>query len=786
MTPDSFVAPSLEELAPLFPNYSIDAFIAQGGMGAVYLGSQLSLDRPVAIKILPRHLGADEEFRSSFQAEARSMAKLNHPSLIGVYDFGEVDGMPFIVMEYVPGKSLHDSSYGRQIDPAEAARIVAAICQGLQHAHEHDILHRDVKPANILLDQEANPKLGDFGLAMTASGDSDGLIYGTPGYAAPEVYAGKPDHRSDIYAAGVMLYEMLCGAMPSQPYRNPSQVVSCDRRFDTLLVKALQPDVKNRHQSASEFAEQLEAIINSPVAAPLAAPLPAFATTSRPQLASASKSSSMPLVLGVAAVAAIGAIAVFAIPKKDKPSTTPSVTASPTNETLSSEDTAPTDPIPANNANEISQAEKAAQKAEQQKAEEERLAEAARQEEERLEEERLAAEELKKERRERRMAKNSAQETEETTEKVPVSTYDHVGFLKRGRDFCRQGASRALAEHSEDLLKNIDKLEREGRSILRDQSYLDRDTERARKELLQATIEVYKAAGRLPANFIEEPSEALTGLGFRSSEVELAMREAMDEQSIIDNKFKAEILPLQTQYVTGVRKQAENLRQEGNEYDASILENEASTTEGDLDRFIGILEGEEPIPEGLPGVPGEQSGTDAILGKWAYASSENYLNFKDDGSVQSRRPRMKGTYETEDDTILILWNNDETSRIKVADTNPSYADYLDEATDQRFRLIKMPSSPSAMNDVSESELAADPMVGRWNLTINEKVIFTFKPDGTARSGVWGGSGTWKPTATGACISWGGNAWIEFVKVDDDTMKSISGKGDIRTFVRMSS
>ena len=126
----TFQAPEIEELRQYFPAYELGGFIAQGGMGAVYSAQQKSLDRPVAIKVLPRQLGADPQFRASFEAEAKAMAKLNHPNLIGVYDFGDADGMLYIVMELVEGKSLHHSAYGKLIDQMSAAEIISAICRG--------------------------------------------------------------------------------------------------------------------------------------------------------------------------------------------------------------------------------------------------------------------------------------------------------------------------------------------------------------------------------------------------------------------------------------------------------------------------------------------------------------------------------------------------------------------------------------------------------------------------------------------------------------------------------
>lgn len=164
--PDSdFIAPSPQELAPFFPAYQINGFIAQGGMGAVYSATQTSLDRPVAIKILPKVFSSDPHFQANFEAEAKAMARLSHSNLIGVYDFGEADGMLFIVMELVEGKSLHESCRGEPIEQKEAGRLVSEICRGLAHAHKAGIIHRDIKPGNILLTPTAEPKIGDFGLA---------------------------------------------------------------------------------------------------------------------------------------------------------------------------------------------------------------------------------------------------------------------------------------------------------------------------------------------------------------------------------------------------------------------------------------------------------------------------------------------------------------------------------------------------------------------------------------------------------------------------------------------
>lgn len=260
MSSTPFEAPTLEALAGLLPAYEFQAFIAQGGMGAVYKARQRSLDRDVAIKILPRELGEDPEFRQSFETEARAMARLNHPNLIGVYDSGDVDGMLYIAMEYVNGKSLYYSAYNLAVDPAQAVTIVKGICDGLAHAHEYGVIHRDIKPANILLTPKREPKIGDFGLARPSGTEGPGLIMGTPGYTAPEVidHPEHADRRSDIYAVGVILYELLTGRRQEPNCPLPSAVGGCDRALDTIWQNATHPNPAFRYSDAGLMSKALD------------------------------------------------------------------------------------------------------------------------------------------------------------------------------------------------------------------------------------------------------------------------------------------------------------------------------------------------------------------------------------------------------------------------------------------------------------------------------------------------------------------------------------------------
>ncbi len=287
-----FTPPELDEIAALLPAYEVLSLIAKGGMGAVYHARQISLDRDVAIKILPRHFGNDAEFRASFEAEAKSMAKLNHPNLVAIYDFGQIDGMLYIIMEMVQGKSLYYSCYGQIIDPTETIRIVSAICDGLAHAHENGILHRDIKPANILLTPKAVPKISDFGLARPVNDGESETVFGTPGYTAPEVIHNPSavDESTDIYSVGAILYQMLTGDLPEETYVPASALVECDPRFDEIILKAMHPDPAMRYRSADAMATALRAInstsapatTESPASSPQPVSQPVPQPTSRP------------------------------------------------------------------------------------------------------------------------------------------------------------------------------------------------------------------------------------------------------------------------------------------------------------------------------------------------------------------------------------------------------------------------------------------------------------------------------------------------------------------------
>ncbi len=257
--PGSFAAPDCAELSTLLPSFRFRDLIARGQMGAVYRANQLSLSRDVAVKILPPELSAIEEFGQGFRVEARAMARLSHPNLIAIYDFGEVAGMLYLVMEYIDGNALCRSINGKRVQPVQAAEIVEGVAQGLGEAHRHGLVHRDIKPANILIDQKLKPVLGDFGLAVRIHNVSTGLTMGSAGYAAPEVLRSfeSASPASDIYSLGVILHELVTGVAPDPGTPVDLSLVPDTRGLPELVGRTLARDPADRPANGSALASEL-------------------------------------------------------------------------------------------------------------------------------------------------------------------------------------------------------------------------------------------------------------------------------------------------------------------------------------------------------------------------------------------------------------------------------------------------------------------------------------------------------------------------------------------------
>jgi serine/threonine protein kinase len=266
--------PSAIELSNEIHGYSVEKFLGIGGMGAVYLGRQLNLDRPVAIKLLNLQLSQDSEFAERFAREAKAMAMLDHPNIVKVLEFGSTkQGHLFYTMEYLEGGDLLSLLRKKgPLDGPAATALMIQICGALHCSHVEGIVHRDVKPANILLTRAGVPKVADFGLVRGSTGghNSDltvtGMVLGTPEYMAPEQRSGQVvDARADVYALGVLLYQLMTGRLPRGAWDPPSEVCAArgagaDVRLDRIVRTALQEDPNARFLTASAMEEALSSL----------------------------------------------------------------------------------------------------------------------------------------------------------------------------------------------------------------------------------------------------------------------------------------------------------------------------------------------------------------------------------------------------------------------------------------------------------------------------------------------------------------------------------------------
>ncbi len=274
-----FSPPAAAELARLFPQLEIVALLGHGGMGAVYKARQPALDRWVALKVLPPQATGKPGFADRFNREARALARLNHPGIVAVHDFGQAGGMPYFVMEYVDGLTLRQLGRERPLTPREALQIVPQICEALQYAHDEGVVHRDIKPDNILIDKKGRVKIADFGIAkiLGREGERTNLtssqqVVGTPHYMAPEQieHPQAVDHRADIYSLGVVFYEMLTGELPLGKFAPPSQKAQVDVRLDQVVLHALEKEPRRRYQQVREVKTDVDTIvIDNPGAATL-------------------------------------------------------------------------------------------------------------------------------------------------------------------------------------------------------------------------------------------------------------------------------------------------------------------------------------------------------------------------------------------------------------------------------------------------------------------------------------------------------------------------------------
>jgi serine/threonine-protein kinase len=295
--------------------YKIKGVLGKGAMGLVYDGHDPQLDRRVAIKtIITRNLdeATAKHYAMRFKREVRAVAKVNHPNIVQVYDFGTEGDLAYIVMEYIQGKELKDSfDADNRFDLATIFRIMEQLLGALERAHDAGVIHRDIKPANVMFDVKGNVKLADFGVARMTDPDEAGektrvgSIIGTPSYMSPEQTQGAPiDHRTDLFSAGVMFYQLLTGKKPFEGNGFalqkkiiqddpvwPSALIEVADTFDRVVARALAKEPDHRYPNAKKFAEDLKRLAagKEPEAPVLSAPKPDPAPASNSAISEAEK-----------------------------------------------------------------------------------------------------------------------------------------------------------------------------------------------------------------------------------------------------------------------------------------------------------------------------------------------------------------------------------------------------------------------------------------------------------------------------------------------------------------
>jgi serine/threonine-protein kinase len=276
---------------PSFPGYEVMEVIGKGGMGTVYKARQISLKRVVAIKVLAGELAVDRGFIDRFDREATALAKLSHPNIVPIIDKGAYGGVYFFVMDYVQGNTLRDLLRVGKLPQEDTVKISLQVCRALSHAHANGVVHRDMKPENVLMDRDKNVRIADFGLADIVGNTTwgtltgSGMAMGTAHYMAPEQRkdAKRVDLKADIYSMGIMLYEMLTGEIPQGHFRRPSEhTPGVNPAFDNIVIRCLQPIPEDRYISSDELARDIRSVGQQGRRAEAPVPKPA-ARTEQPE-----------------------------------------------------------------------------------------------------------------------------------------------------------------------------------------------------------------------------------------------------------------------------------------------------------------------------------------------------------------------------------------------------------------------------------------------------------------------------------------------------------------------
>lgn len=618
----TFQAPDRATLEQLLPAYLVEKVLSTNERGAVYRARQKMLDRLVTIKLLSPALGADAVFHAGFQASSKAMARLNHPNLTSVFDTGEIKGMPFIVTEFVAGQSLEAAmaATGR-FEPVVTAKLVIEICEGLAHAHENGVLHRDLRPANILLTQKGEPRIGNFGIGRPSEAD----------YGAPEALddASLASKTSDIYSAGAILFELLTGRLLKDERRPASEVCGCDARFDSVIEKATHPVSALRYQNAAEMARELAVFIPKPVIelarpqpvpTPLAtavpSPVPGTARSAArrvgpggprvgPQYAPArqvKKGGNGMLVVVVILLAAAGGIFFLNKGTGDAATGTTATTSDePTKKAKpeTSKNTVPTgfekiaETTEANSGPEYEDTAFGRRLVKKDGAGSEPTG--------------VSTPEM---RAEERHEPATAQKSETSNHSKTAPKFDVPAFLARGRSAIAQRGAPVLTQWDAAVAKNIDDFERStGREVRKLDSYSRESRRRVEDQVRDGFKTLRDDSQRLPDSIKDTKLDNVSHI---AHEMEILFTKATGDQERIDKDHTAKLKDLESAYIMGLQKQSEQLRQADDAGAADLLDHEVDAIRADSERIVRIVRQQDPDAKPVKKKKNRDSDSDSV------------------------------------------------------------------------------------------------------------------------------------------------------------------------------
>ena len=574
MTPHlDLKCPTAEELTKLLPAYEVLEMTYESPRDAIYRARQVSLDRIVTIKLLPEEVGHDPILREAFENDAKAMAKIKHPNLVDVFDFGIVDDMLFIITENIPGRSLFETTHGNYISQLEAIQLVIDICNGLTQAHNAGIIHRNLNPTNILINNDGEAKIVDFGIpALT---DDESVEEYERHYRAPELIAGKTETeteaQADLYSLGVIFYELLVGTPPKPLHVPASRHKDVHPKIDAIIARAIQPKLGLRYFTAEEMVEDLDEVLKELTPKVVQQITPT--RTTPPLAASNLRASTLPsastnnntgliVILVIVAVVVVVIIALASQPSQ-KPSSSQKEQLAPTpNPTASSQPN--TKPTPS-----------------------------------------------KKPKKPRKLKPvdtvipTPADKTDtptppieppvkDTEPKKPVPDpdppvaptppdFDIDAYLAKARSFMQGKAKYSLAAYDKELLRNIDTFERDSKRAIRK---LDRNIRKPLTLKSEEAFAVFRMEGRIPEEIDLTEDDLLKSL-------KPIHTVALYDQKKIDNKYTLDLAKSRITYIKGIDHKIAQLKKEKNDTAVAMLEEEIDLTQKDIARYIRILRGQQ-------------------------------------------------------------------------------------------------------------------------------------------------------------------------------------------------